>query len=410
MNSNTFGEDDIPEAIEDLAGSLDAPDPAAIHAGLGKRQAVRRRVAGGAGAFVAVLAVAGGALALTNDTTTTATAADDSVEEPEGLIFEWEGSVADDSAPFEIDDSPTTPHMSVRQQLTQQRWRVDETRGVDQPFAPNGEVVFNADPDQYRLPRGVDTLSYTTECSGSAYTIEWATDIDYSESQPQRDYRSFTVLSELDAVPSSNPNCDQLTRVPVLTAGEIITIDLSARPSLLYMEVACPPLAVCVSGSIWAVQLSLGGQPRPIEAGVVIDECANGSTITLVATDGDGLTAPFVRNDGQGRVQPCMGFTYQQPADDAIIVSSGEPKSSVPNVEAIRADSAAQQLRAEGFEVLIDFVAVDDPSLLNVVLSQSPPPNSSPSGSPSTTTPQDGAADSWAMPAPTPRYRIWRRG
>ena len=93
-------EDEIPELIGQLEGTLRAPDPAAIHAGLGARQAVRRRVVGAAGACVAVLAVAGGVLALSGDDlteTTTAASVGDDVDE---LIFEFDGdAVADDSAP-----------------------------------------------------------------------------------------------------------------------------------------------------------------------------------------------------------------------------------------------------------------------------------------------------------------------
>jgi len=91
--------------------------------------------------------------------------------------------------------------------------------------------------------------------------------------------------------------------------------------------------------------------PAPFPATVSIDECANGSTIsaageqwlawelppewegagsvpvtvviadnTLLAMDVNGLTAPFVRNDGQTRIQPCIGFTYQQPLAGTVIV------------------------------------------------------------------------------------------
>ena len=87
--------------------------------------------------------------------------------------------------------------------------------------------------------------------------------------------------------------------------------------------------------------------PPPIPATLNIADCANSSTIsaagaqwlawdlppewegagslpvtvvitdnTLIATDDDGLTAPFTRNDGQPRPAPCLGFNYQQPGDD----------------------------------------------------------------------------------------------
>ena len=44
-------------------------------------------------------------------------------------------------------------------------------------------------------------------------------------------------------------------------------------------------------------------------------------------------------------------------------------------MQGLLADSARQTLVAQGFEVLTDFFAVDDPNDVNKVVSQTPPPN-----------------------------------
>ena len=221
MNGNTFDEDNIPELIGSLEGSVAAPDPAAIHAGLSKRQAFRRRAISGAGAFIAVLALAGGALALSNNTTTTETAADDAVVQ-DGLIFEFGNAVADDSAP--VEDVPTTT------------------------------VVFPID-----VPKAVVLID---ECANGS------------------------------------------------------TISFGSEEWLA-----------------WELPAAWEGR-----ATVPVNIVINGNE--LVATDETGLTAPFVRNDGQGWPLPCLGFTYEQPRDPTEPTATTVVDPAGPSPDAVLATSA----------------------------------------------------------------------
>lgn len=68
---------DIPELMDQLEGSLRDPDPVAIRAGLDQRATSRKRAITAAGALVAVFAIAGGVLALTQDNGTSNVTADD---------------------------------------------------------------------------------------------------------------------------------------------------------------------------------------------------------------------------------------------------------------------------------------------------------------------------------------------
>lgn len=96
MTDDPIGEE-IPELVDHLEGALDAPDPAAIHAGLGQRQAARKRTLGVAGVFVAVFSIAGAAFALTDDDGTSTVTAADAAE----VASTTNSAVADDSAPLE---------------------------------------------------------------------------------------------------------------------------------------------------------------------------------------------------------------------------------------------------------------------------------------------------------------------
>ena len=95
--------DEIPELLGQLEGSLCAPDAAAIYAGLERRQTTRKRMLGGAGAFVAALAIGGGLVALTQDDTTSTVTADEVVDLANDDATD-DFAVAEDSAP--TDEGP----------------------------------------------------------------------------------------------------------------------------------------------------------------------------------------------------------------------------------------------------------------------------------------------------------------
>ena len=472
---------DIPELFDRLESRVASPDPQAIRAEATRRGAARKRMVGAAAAFVAVLAVAGVALAVTNDSTTTETASiDDALaQEPDGLIFEWEGSVADDSAPILLDGTILNPGQSTRSQMIGRVWNVGAVRGDSLGFTANeGHLMFSPDPDEFDLPSDVDTVVYTNGCSGSAYEIRWVDNTD-SQANPATalEYAttSFSVISQLDAAPTAaNVNCVESTRISTFIPGAGITIGQSEGSNVVTMGDLCPPLASC-AGGVWTADLT--SAPNLMQAVVTVRECINDSTVsvagsrwfaadlppewngrntvpvtvavsgdTLLAVDRNALTAVFNRDNGLPRTLGCLLFPNSQsdsepsvsttttlagdlrvmpelqgyefnealnimfemelrtsridePSTDVesghvirtepnagislapydlvtIVVSSGEPKVAVPNVETILGDAAAQRLRADGFEVRIDFEAVEDPSLVNIVLSQSPPPNS----------------------------------
>ena len=166
-------EDDIPEIpdiISGIEGSLRTPDPAAIHAGLSKRQAVRKRVLGAAGAVVAVVAIGAGALAVTgDDATTTETASDDGVGfENLSSRIEQAPAVAEDSAPIEIASHHIAGHhiagparvLEASEGAEQFEFlthvALDAPNGALEFWITNGceEKSFSTDSDQPVLSRG----------------------------------------------------------------------------------------------------------------------------------------------------------------------------------------------------------------------------------------------------------------
>ena len=161
-------EDDIPEIpdiISGIEGSLRTPDPAAIHAGLSKRQAVRKRVLGAAGAVVAVVAFGAGALAVTgDDATTTETASDDGVGfENLSSRIEQAPAVAEDSAPIEIASHHIAgPARVLEASEGAEQFEflthvaLDAPNGALEFWITNGceEKSFSTDSDQPVLSRG----------------------------------------------------------------------------------------------------------------------------------------------------------------------------------------------------------------------------------------------------------------
>ena len=75
------------------------------------------------------------------------------------------------------------------------------------------------------------------------------------------------------------------------------------------------------------------------------------------------------------RTEPAAGSLLRGGELVTIYVSSGVARVLVPNLEGLLADSARQQLVAQGFEVLTDFFPVENPNDVNRVIDQSPPPN-----------------------------------
>jgi hypothetical protein len=411
----------IPDLFEQLQPRVSSPDPADIRSEAARRGDVRRRTFGIAGAFIAILAIGAGALALTRDSTTSTLTADDVTED---VVIEAASdssigrrAVAEDSAPVELGGLILLPGKSIRDQLIGETWRVGAVHGDSQGFrAQSGYVMFNADPGNYGLPEGVDTVVYTTGCAGSAYEVEWASHADFSTDPPEFvrvGGNSFRVVSELLTVPISPAvSCVDVTMRPVLVEGSTITIGEAEGSNAITMGHLCPLLARCNPQGLWKIDLHIAdaftsapAAPAttagpPIRGGVIIGEqCANNSTLTvgghqwlawehppewegqdvvqvtvmiddasLTATDGNGLTATFERNDGQARIQPCVGFTYEQPTEDTQRV--------VPDVRALLADSARQRLGAIGLDVLIDFATAENPDDVNRVLDQTPSPNS----------------------------------
>lgn len=347
--------DEIPELAGRLEDSLVAPNPSAIHAGLGQRQAARKRTIGITSAFVVFLGIIAGVLALTNDdTTSTFTAADDvadvSAEQPMS-------AVADDSAPIEFENWSSSG--ALRDLMMSDVWSVGDTTGVPigtpglpTGFIPrSGRVWFENASDALSNGPAFDSFSYSTGCDGSAYEIKW-------------NDSGFTVLGEVALSPNSRvANCFELP-YPHLTleTGEKISITDGVDPFSMTMGRFCRPRSRCSADSLWSVDL-IGTSALPsndysttteapaLIADVVVDEqCSNSSTLNvaghqwlawelppewegqgvvqvavviddakLIATDENGLTAPFVRNDGQDRIQPCVGFTYEQPTTTAAV-------------------------------------------------------------------------------------------
>lgn len=352
MTEDPLGEE-IPELLEQLEGSLNAPDVEALHAVHTKRQAARKRTLAAAGAFVALLALTGGIVALNRDDTTSTVTADDLVEpvavEAAPDSSGNRGAVAEDSAPFEIENlSSDLPGEDLRSVLGAQTWRVGKVNGDSDGFIPQlGRVTYVDDPLSDH-----GTLTYTNGCEGSSYTIDW-TGITGA---------GIMVGSELAAVPTDpTVACVEATKQSVLVAGSWMTLT-GASSSTLRMGTTCHPLAVCVAGGFWTVELigtdafqSPDDSELAGSAVVAIEECANGSWLTfggqrwlpwdlpaewegqgrvdvtvnidgnsLVATDDAGNSARFGLDDGTPRPSICNDFTLDLPAATASVPDESE--------------------------------------------------------------------------------------
>ena len=265
MNGNTFDEDNIPELIGSLEGSVAAPDPAAIHAGLSKRRAVRKRLLGVAGAVVAVAALGAGALALTGDDTTTTETVSDDGSRLGGLFLQSDESpaVAVDSAPRL--ETRFDPDRSLRDQLVGRVFAVGAVRGDSQGFTANsGQVIFNLDefelPGEYGFPSGTDTITYTDVCHGSAYEIEWTSSLNFSSLDQAESLQysgiEFRVVSEVPtATLAKNVICSEAHGRAAFDVGDGITVGQAPGSDVLTMGVICPPNALCAPKGLWTVDL-----------------------------------------------------------------------------------------------------------------------------------------------------------
>ncbi|MFT7476082.1 MAG: hypothetical protein ACI81L_003030 [Verrucomicrobiales bacterium] len=358
MTDDPIGEE-IQEIVDQLEASLNAPSPAAIHAGLGQRQAARKRMLGAVGAFVAVLAIGAGALALTRDDPTSTVTADD-VTEDVGDAATSDSSngrtaVGQDSAPREVDRFPSDlPGADFRSILASQAWNVGNVTGDSQGLESQfGRITFKGDPRT-----NIGTLEYANGCEGSAYEIDWIND------------SLAMVRSELAVLPTDPTiGCVDVTRQSILVANSWITVNIASNTALTF-GTTCHPLGVCTPEGMWSVDLigkdafQLLGEPQSGQATVVIQECANGSWVTfdggkwipwdlpaswagqesvdvtvtvngtsLVATDEVGNSASFRLDEGQVRVLICNGFTLEQraPTDDHIFPPVTPPPPTTTN-------------------------------------------------------------------------------
>ncbi len=132
-------------------------------------------------------------------------------------------------------------------------------------------------------------------------------------------------------------------------------------------------------GSVVFLQVSLGFSERTVPdlAGMKQNDALNrlfelDFRITQIEEPD-----PVVEEGLVLRTEPPAGSLLRGKEIVTVYVSSGVARKAVPSVVGLLADSARQQLMAAGFEVEIDFIEVDDPTLINRVVpdGQTPPAN-----------------------------------
>lgn len=130
-------------------------------------------------------------------------------------------------------------------------------------------------------------------------------------------------------------------------------------------------------GSVVFLEVSLGPSERtvPALAGEEFNEALNQLFELDFRTSRVDEADPEVEEGLVLRTEPEAGSLLRGREIVTIYVSSGIAKVPVPDVKTLLADSARQQLTASGFEVLIDFIEVEDPAQVNRVVDQTPPPN-----------------------------------
>ena len=132
-------------------------------------------------------------------------------------------------------------------------------------------------------------------------------------------------------------------------------------------------------GSVVFIEVSLGPAERlvPDLAGRDFNEALDDLFELDFRTSRVDEADPEVEEGVVLRTEPEAGSLLRGREIVTIFVSSGVAKINVPSVEGLGVDSARQALIASGFEVLIEFIEVEDEADVNRVLAsgQSPPAN-----------------------------------
>ena len=130
-------------------------------------------------------------------------------------------------------------------------------------------------------------------------------------------------------------------------------------------------------GSVVTIDVSLGKSERTVPAleGVEFNQALNELFALEFRTVRVDEANPEVEEGLVLRTEPEAGSLLRGDEIVTIFVSSGVALVPVPDVRTLLADSARQQLTANGFDVQIDFEEVEDPAQNNRVIDQTPPPN-----------------------------------
>ena len=192
--------------------------------------------------------------------------------------------------------------------------------------------------------------------------------ITVSEAEGQVEIPALIELSREEAE-------QRLTRLGFIPSVQEVDSNV-ASPGVVFSQDP-PPGTDAEPGSVVFLEVSLGPSERTVpnlegkQFSLAINELFDlGFRISRV-DEAD----PEIAEDLVLRTEPEAGSLLRGDEIVTVYVSSGVAKIKVPSVEGLLADSARQQLTANGFEVLIDFIEVTDPAQVNKVVAQTPPAN-----------------------------------
>ncbi len=207
-----------------------------------------------------------------------------------------------------------------------------------------------------------------TPVPGAIVPLDSTVRITISEAEGQVAVPPLIELTEEEALQA-------LTRLGF--SPSVQEVDSNVAEAGLVISQDPPAGADAEPGSVVFIEVSLGKSERTVPAleGREFNEALNELFALEFRTIRVDEADPEVEEGLVLRTEPEAGSLLRGDEIVTIYVSSGVARVAVPDVRTLLADSARQQLTASGFEVRIDFIEVEDPTQINRVIDQTPPPN-----------------------------------
>ncbi|MHB1486568.1 MAG: Stk1 family PASTA domain-containing Ser/Thr kinase [Acidimicrobiales bacterium] len=214
-----------------------------------------------------------------------------------------------------------------------------------------GTVIDQNPKPPTTVSRG-DTVTITVVAPAASVKVPDVTGKSFTDASSILTNAGFTVAQNPQASNSVPPNTvisQSPTAGSSAKSGDTVTLTVSSGPNQIPVPDVSGQTPSQASYTIGHAGLQLGSTTKQASTTV-----PSGRVITT--------------NPGPGTmVDPT------QPVD--LIVSSGPPQSPVPDVVGQNATAASNQLTNAGFKVIQQTQVVSDPKQYNIVLDQSPAPN-----------------------------------